>query len=145
MSNFKFTGPDIEQLYDSCTKAEKYKKQCIKFFYTNKSKEAGRGIAAIIQRTFPDTYQKYGSVGGKAMYVQFISTEARDEAYDIYTSELEASLNGTGPGDLKSYRGNSNAESGNSKASGNTLYIIGAVMLVVAIIGLVIWKRRKKA
>ena len=135
----------METLYDTVSMVKKSGKKKLVFTYTAKSKETGREIAAIFQRTFPDGYAGYGSVGGKSMYVKFLTEAARDEAKEVYDSELAASLNGTGPGDLQSYRGNKNSESGTSGTSsllsGNTPYIVAAVV-AVAIIGIVIWKRK---
>jgi len=143
---YKFNGSDLEEVYYATTSVKKYGNKKIQFTYEEKgNKDAGRMIADVFQRTFNGTYKDYYGVGGKTMVVKFIDKASRDEAFDTYNSEVKSSLDGKGPADLHDWTGkNGEKQNSNSALSGNTLYIIGAVV-VAAIIGFVIWKRRKKS
>lgn len=144
---YKFNGADLEEVYYLTTGVAKKGYKKIKFTYEEKgNKDGGRTIADVFQRTFNGTYKDYGSVGGKDMWVKFNSEESRDKAFDAYNAEVKSSLNGKGPADLHDWTGKNGEKQAteNSVLSGNTLYIIGAVVLLT-VIGVVIWKRRKKS
>ena len=151
MADKAYTADELEYIFDNTSRRSKYKTYRIQFYFmagmNNAEKKAvANKVASIVQLRNPDRFYDLKSKTGESFEI-VLNTEAdRDWLLD-YLNKKEVIARGPGgDADLTDYSGREGGEGEDEGGllSGNTATIVIIAVLIAAIIGVVIWKRRKK-
>jgi len=151
MADLAYTADELEYIFDNTTRRAKYKDNRIMFYHMAGMKNAEKKavanqVAGIVQLRNPDRFKNLDSKTGASFEI-VLNTEADRDWLMNYLNEKEVIAKGPGgDADLTNYSGREgdDGEDEGGFLSGNTATIVIIAVLIAAIIGVVIWKRRKK-